>query len=183
MVRPHLLPFLALLLPAVLFGQDRPAQDIRDLMTEQEFRSAGLEKLSPEELESLNIWLYGKIEAEREAAAEEARTETLSQVVEEPDPIESFGRDSIRQSSAEREVEKQRNPDRIESRIVGSFDGWSGATVFHLENGQIWRQVQDERFVVPDMENPAVTIEKGLFGAYFLKVEGYGSRVKVRRIK
>src|SRR5690606_27293797 len=109
-------------------------------------------------------------------------------VIEEPDPVEVFGQDSIieprrNQTPQEREVEKQRNPDRIESRIMGTFDGWSGSTTFSLENGQVWRQAQDDRFVVPDMENPAVTIEKGLFGAYFLKVEGYGSRVKVRRVK
>lgn len=31
-------------------------------------------------------------------------------------------------------------PDLIESRIDGNFNGWKGATVFKLENGQIWQQ-------------------------------------------
>lgn len=28
----------------------------------------------------------------------------------------------------------------IESRIKGSFKGWSGKTTFELENGQVWQQ-------------------------------------------
>ena len=39
----------------------------------------------------------------------------------------------------------------VRSRIVGKFNGWSGSTVFHLENGQTDRT---DRYWTPTVENP-----------------------------
>lgn len=68
------------------------------------------------------------------------------------------------------------------SRVIGQFDGWTGDTVFRLENGQIWEQSGNGFFKV-SMNNPSVTIEKGVLGGYILSVEGYNSRVKVKRVQ
>ena len=70
----------------------------------------------------------------------------------------------------------------ITSRIIGQFDGWSGDTVFRLENGQVWRQ-SGNGFLKVSMNNPRVTIEKAVFGGFRLSVEGYNSRVKVKRVQ
>ena len=70
----------------------------------------------------------------------------------------------------------------INSRIVGKFNGWTGETQFQLENGQIWRQ-SGNGFLRVSMNNPKVKIEAGMFGGYILSVEGYNSRVKVKRVK
>ena len=74
--------------------------------------------------------------------------------------------------------------DSMESFIDGEFRGWDGETEFRLRNGTIWQQVNpNERLVVPTPEmNPAVTIERGYFG-YRMRVEGYNSRVQVRRLE
>ena len=70
----------------------------------------------------------------------------------------------------------------INSRIVGKFNGWTGETQFQLENGQIWRQ-SGNGFLRVSMNNTKVKIEAGMFGGYILSVEGYNSRVKVKRVK
>lgn len=55
-------------------AQDEAA-GIQQAMTPEEFKSAGLEKLSPAELAKLNAWLQGYREkAEKKAAMRESRT-------------------------------------------------------------------------------------------------------------
>ena len=70
----------------------------------------------------------------------------------------------------------------ITSRIIGQFDGWTGETLFRLENGQVWKQ-SGNGFLKVSMNNPKVTIEQAVFGGFRLSVEGYNSRVKVKRVQ
>ena len=70
----------------------------------------------------------------------------------------------------------------ITSRIIGQFDGWTGKTEFRLENGQVWTQ-SGNGFLKVSLNNPKVTIEKATFGGFRLSVEGYNSRVKVKRVQ
>jgi hypothetical protein len=61
-----------------------------------------------------------------------------------------------------------------------------GLSVFILENGQIWRQLEGDTSVVRD---PApgtpmkVTIENGFLGSYNLMIEGRHGLIKVTRLK
>ncbi|WIO74178.1 hypothetical protein QP938_12890 [Porticoccaceae bacterium LTM1] len=90
------------------YGDDFPG--IKKLMTEQQFQSSGLHKLTPTEIDSLNQWLI-------QYTAHDAKT--------------------IRQTTKEvREAESA----LIESEIDGVFYGWSGKTTFKLKNGQLWEQ-------------------------------------------
>ena len=77
-------------------------------------------------------------------------------------------------------IESETN--EISSRISGQFNGWDGDTKFNLENGQIWQQSGNGILKV-SMNNPKVTIEKGRFGGFIFSVEGYNSKVKVKRVK
>ena len=71
----------------------------------------------------------------------------------------------------------------IESKIIGDFSGWDGATTFRLENGQIWKQSASAVFRV-QMYNPKVVIKKSIItDTYQLSVEGYNSTVRVKRIE
>ncbi|MCC5806750.1 MAG: hypothetical protein JJU00_10525 [Opitutales bacterium] len=147
----------------------RPKQEIQNLMSGEEFHAAGLHRLSPEELEVLNTWLYGYVELERREAVEEAI----------PSGEPSFGLEQVTQRVAS--IFQRDTPDEIESRIAGTFRGWRGNTVFKLENGQTWQQSGDGEFFVR-LEDPVVRIRRGTFGSYLLSVEGYGSTVRVRRV-
>ncbi len=76
--------------------------------------------------------------------------------------------------------------EKLEARLVGDFTGWSGNTVFRLDNGQVWQQRKNyitnyrPRDPIPA---PRVTITKGWFGGYDLRVEGVKRSVQVKRIE
>jgi hypothetical protein len=145
------------------------AETLREQMTDEQFARAGLDKLSDEELTYLSDWLSGKVDEEKE--------KVVNEII--PAGENRFGADE----QIQRNVNRIRpEPTELVSRIPGPFDGWDGDTVFHLENGQVWKQSQRDKFSVR-LEDPVVTIEKGILGAYFLSVEGFGSRVKVKRLK
>lgn len=74
----------------------------------------------------------------------------------------------------------------VEARLVGDFNGWSGKTVFALDNGQVWRQTNNNiRDYTPrsPIPQPKVTISKGMFGSYNMQVDGVKRIVQVKRVK
>lgn len=74
----------------------------------------------------------------------------------------------------------------IEARLVGEFNGWTGKTLFTLDNGQVWRQTNNYiRDYAPrdPIPAPKVTISKGLLGSYNLQIEGVKRIVQVKRVK
>jgi hypothetical protein len=61
-----------------------------------------------------------------------------------------------------------------------------GLSVFILENGQIWRQLEGDTSVVrdpPPGQPMKVTIENGFLGSYNLTIEGRHGLIKVTRLK
>ena len=86
-------------------------------MTPEEFKAAGLNKLSPDELQKLNAWLQGYREvAEKKATARAAKVERTKM-------------------------------DLLVSRVDGTFNGLTGRTVIRLEDGTVWKQANaDDRY-------------------------------------
>jgi hypothetical protein len=70
----------------------------------------------------------------------------------------------------------------IESRIPGHFEGWDAKSRITLANGQVW-QIADDSNQYFYVDNPKVTIRRGLLGAYYLEVEGSNATARVRRVK
>lgn len=95
------------------------------------------------------------------------------------DPDARFGAEAL---PAARNPDKADIPERIESRLIGAFEGWSKDSLFTLENGQVWRCMQCNE-VYHRAESPAVTIRRSFTGVYWIKVEGLNQQAKVRRIK
>jgi len=60
--------------------------------------------------------------------------------------------------------------------------GWDGDTVFQLENGQVWQQI-DPSYLYSRAESPRVTISRAAFGSYLPHVEGIGRTVRVQRLE
>jgi len=163
------LGLLYLLFSAHAFAADE--KSLRDKMGEEVFNEAGLEKLSPEELAVLEAWISGDY-------SRQVEEETLAEYM--PKGEKAFGYEEVK--TRKPKPEPFREPDRIQTRIEGEFKGWDGDEIFLLENGQVWRQTDNDKFYMP-LDSPEVTIQKGMFGSYFLSVEGFGSRCKVRRVR
>ena len=70
----------------------------------------------------------------------------------------------------------------ITAGVVGGFAGWSGETVFELDNGQVWEQIGTNRFDYSGRDRKVV-IRRGLFGSFQLSPEGLNRSVGVRRIE
>ncbi len=70
----------------------------------------------------------------------------------------------------------------IVTRYDGDFTGWSGKTLFRLENGQVWKQAQNGR-VSYRASRPEITIKRGALGSFRMAVEGLNRTVRVERIK
>lgn len=143
---------------------------LEERMTAEEFRQAGLDKLSEEELAALNRWIRMRSLAEGEVPDE------YRQAARPDDGRRDGDRRGFQDKDSGREAP-------IEARIEGRFSGWTGGTLFELDNGMVWRQAEAGQFAMPETENPQVTISPGLFGAWHLSVEGYSRRVRVERVR
>ncbi len=155
--------------PAALFAQD--FSSLEERMSYNEFKAAGLDKLSPEELQKLNEWLRDRAAATLAAPAAAAYAPAPATPAAAPE-VDTRG---LRQASS--------RGDTIYSKIPGEFLGWSGVTRFRLENGQVWESFSDTSTLRVKLQNPNVRIEQGLFGAWYLKLDDYNATAKVKRIQ
>jgi type IV secretory pathway VirB10-like protein len=179
------------------FSQALPAGD---------FSAAGLGKLSPEEIARLDALIRdyksGALEAARReaTAAAEARAKAEAKVARaEREAAEAKAQAEAQAARARAKEAAEKKDDTsllararvlltpgtkidyatVESRIAGEFRGWSGKTIFALENGQRWRSAGESTYVSPPIASPAVKITPGSLGAFWLTVEGVRQRVKV----
>jgi len=131
---------------------------VEEQMSSREFKSAGLEKLSPEELAALNAWI---------------RANQPSGGV-----YNSAQNDLVRIGFNDSDAR-----DVITSNVIGEFKGFNSGTTIKLENGQVWRVESGELEGIKAMSNPKVTIKPGLIGGWRLQVDGYNSVAKVKRVE
>jgi hypothetical protein len=70
----------------------------------------------------------------------------------------------------------------VESRIPGHFEGWEAKSRIKLANGQVW-QIADDSNRYFYLDNPKVTIRRGVLGAFYLEIEGSNITARVRRVQ
>lgn len=151
---------LALVLALAAFGaQAQDFSSLEERMSYAEFKAAGLDKLTPEELAALNAWLKNRTAAPAPAATYVPPSEDRIGFRDSPDS------------------------DGVVSRIAGEFTGWSDKTRFTLENGQVWEQAESSSMRGVSVDSPAVTIRPAFMGSWLMKVEGFNQTVRVRRVK
>lgn len=162
---------LALFSPLIIpsFAEVDEVINLRELMSAEDFKAAGLEKLDPEELEFLQHWFQGFRQSETAKAVQASK----------PSGDDAFGIEHVPTRLAQI---FSGAPETVESRISGEFRGWSGRTIFRLDNGQVWQQAEPGKFFYT-ATNPNVSIRKGSFGSYLLRIEGKNSSIRVRRLE
>ncbi len=132
---------------------------IQQMMSKEEFRAAGLNKLSSEELEKLNAWLQGY----RETTEKVTEKKTEKRVA----ASQSFF-----------------HHDPIVSRVDGSFAGLKGHTVIKLEDGTVWKQANlDDKAGPSPIDHPGAAVVWAGLG-YKMRIQGvaefYVNPVKTR---
>lgn len=155
--RPGLEVLALCLLPAALNAQ--PGADTGDfpgierLMSEQEMQATGIHRLSEAERAALNAWLIRYTAGEAELLQQTSKT-----------------------------VRKEAANTRIEALVSEDFSGWSGNTVFRLDNGQLWRQRLPGRFRYRG-EAREVVIEANALGLYRMTHVASGRSVGVTLLR
>lgn len=145
---------------------------LEERMTGKEFMEAGLGKLTNEELSALNDWIRRHSIATLETAATPSATGTVSSG--QVEDIRGF----------ENQPKDNAHNEDIRSFIVGTFNGWKDiGTQFKLTNGMIWQQIEADTFHIEPTENAEIVISKSIMGGWRLSMVGYGSSVRVKRIK
>ena len=156
-------------------------------LTPEERRAAGLDQLTPEQQTALDQ-LAGRYAREgarkvREQAKQEVRAEVKQEVREEVKK-EMKAEQKMRDVAVEGLPVVVDTQVVIRSRIEGTFNGWSGTTVFRLENGQTWVQSNsNDSMWFPTMESPMVEIRPSKLGGWKLYLpEQDGLWVRVHRV-
>ncbi|PJL01344.1 hypothetical protein [Stenotrophomonas maltophilia] len=161
---------LLLSLSAPALAQRAVEGDLQQQMSPAEFKSAGLDKLSAQELAALNRWLQGKVEAATTQAVaavrEEAREQGRQEVIVKNRGFFDFG-----------------SSEPITGALQGEFRGFGKGRVYVLDNGQEWEQTDTTSVVGVRKQSPKVSIKPGVMGVWYMKVEGVNSQPKVRRSK
>ena len=120
--------------------------DIQQMMTPEEFKAAGLGKLSPDELAKLNAWLQGYRQVTEQAAEKKATSRA-----------EKTARTKL---------------DVLVSRVDGTLPALTGRTIIRLEDGTVWKQANaDDRYRPKNPDHPTAAVIHGTFG-YKMQVEG-----------
>jgi hypothetical protein len=127
---------------------------LQKAMTPENYEAAGLSKLEPAERAKLDEFIRNYVSVTNERVA----TAAVEQAVKD----------------------KKVTPEVIESRIVGPFTGYTGRTVFTLENGQRWAQSQRDSRYIPKIDSPPVVIVKAGMG-YRMHIAG-GGMIRVSRV-
>jgi len=151
--RDHLIQCLTLA-ACVIFGcaklagaaREETSGSIQQMMTPEEFKAAGLNKLSPDELQKLDAWLQGYRQVTEQTAEKKA--------------------------TAKASAESHAKMDLLVSRVDGTFNGLTGRTVIRLEDGTVWKQANaDDRYRPKVTDHPAAAVIHGVFG-YKMRIEG-----------
>lgn len=143
-----------LMLPVLTHADDEKTfPGIKALMTPEEYEAAGLERLSPDERAALNQFL-----------------------------IRYTAQDAPTMLREDKQVKQAAQEQEIVSVIKPPFSGWSGNTVFQLENGQVWQQRRRGNYKYLG-SNPKVLISRNFMGFYRMELLENGQTVQVKRLK
>ena len=82
-----------------------------------------------------------------------------------------------------RREERTRERDDIGATVTEVSESPRGNLLFHLENGQVWRQIEARYVPLPANAPFSARISRGLFGEYRLRVGGEGRLVRIRRVQ
>jgi hypothetical protein len=81
----------------------------------------------------------------------------------------------------EGKAQRERQADTMTVNIVNVSENVRGEKTITFDNASVWRQVDNSNLRLK--KGQKVIIERGLFGAFYLKVDGLNQTMKVKRIK
>jgi hypothetical protein len=152
------------------------AGNFTQTLTAEKRKAAGLDKLTGPELAELET-LVQNFKSVTPAVAPRAATAAPHAVNPTPSWVGAL-------LTLERMSQKTDQPEVLVSHLINDFDGWNGRTIFRLENGQVWVQVNNERYehsaILPQVP---VKIYPASVGTFWLEVEGVNPRCRIKPVR
>lgn len=163
---------------------------IEDMMSAEERLKSGVDTLTAEQRQFLSDWLrenYARNPANvvsspatvpdtspQQPASNEATADTIEDEIDR--------RVAARLADNRASEKKPASDSSFEARLTGNFTGWSGKTVFRLDDGQVWRQrsAANYRHRSTDMR---VKFKKNWMGGWEMTVVSSGKTVLVSKVK
>ena len=192
----HLLTVWVLLLSINVVAE--PFSGLGDEMTPEERAQAGLDSLTPAQLDYLNGWLQRRFDTSAPEAA--AVTDPDSDLATPSGSgSEDVPRNQVTEAEIEAEVERrvaaelaaveaaevaaeEQKEAPFEAVITNNFTGWNGKSVFVLDNGQVWRQRSGSSRYRHTRGDNTVRFKRSFLGLWTMTVVSTGRAVGVRRI-
>jgi len=123
-------------------AQEQTGGGVQQMMSPEEFRAAGLNKLSPEERQKLDAWLQGYRETTEKTTEKKVKRSFFK-----------FGEPNL-------------------SRVDGSFGGLKDRTLIKLEDGTVWKQANsDDHYGPSPVDHPGAEVVHTGFG-YKMRIQG-----------
>lgn len=148
---------------AVLFAGVNHAAEFSTLeerMSEQEFRAAGLDQLSAEELATLNTWLAKR---------------NLSTLRAPSGGTQGFRSGGLLGDDGDRSD--------VSSIATSNLDEIKTGSTIALENGQVWKITEGSLSISGSLAGKRITVEAAALGSWLLKVEGYNRSLRATRVR
>jgi hypothetical protein len=122
-----------------------------------------------------------------EDATDTASAETVASAGSDTSPAPATPASPPAEAQPEHSVQiLERNEDGGVERIVMNIErtrvvGYN-TTIFYMENGQVWRQIDSDRVRLPrNSDTLTAEVRRGAMGSYLLRVNGGGRAIRVRR--
>lgn len=158
-------------------------------MTADERVKSGIDSLTAQQREFLNSWLkarYGEpahIEAsESDTAILSRPTTAVPQTAAQAIETEVERRVAAKLAATQTGKDGPKDDIPLEARLVGDFKGWTGKTVFKLDNGQVWRQRSASTYRHKGADT-RVKFEQNWMGGWEMEVLSTGKSVLVKKLR
>jgi len=167
------------------------SDNIESAMSAEERVKSGVNTLTAEQRQFLNNWLkenYGRrtesVVTRTTPDEQSASTEQPAKLEATPETIEAeVDRRVAAKLADKRESEKTKQSDSaFEARLTSDFTGWTGKTIFKLDNGQVWRQRSSANYRHRGSDR-RVSFKKNWMGGWEMTVVSSGKTVLVREVQ
>ena len=167
------------------------SDNIESVMSAEERLQSGVDTLTAEQRKFLYNWLKENYGRRTESAVTRTTADEQSELTEQPAKLEAtpeaieaeVDRRVAAKLADKRESEKAKQSDSaFEARLTGDFTGWTGKTIFKLDNGQVWRQRSSANYRHRGSDR-RVTFKKNWMGGWEMTVMSSGKTVLVRKVQ
>lgn len=182
---PHVRLVLIVLLSlgGLLAAAEKPTAFSATLTADQK-RALGLADATPAQLAALDAAVEAYRARTESTAVKQAAVDAVAEYREKQEPQVVAAALAAAPAVPPATAPRGNEPERFTANLVGPFEGWSGRTVFTLDNGQVWKQAAQDTYYPKARTNVAVAIYKSPSGHWRLRVlDDEGAWVTVKRLK